>query len=266
MIIHEYEIPYKYGETISFKAISDIHLGNAACDVRAFKSDMKEYGDKGSYFMFMGDQLDLKVISSPHYKKSIDSSEGDDLVDEQIDKFINIVEKYKDQIIGIGSGNHEENIINRCNTNSTKRICKRLKCKNLGYSGLVTLKLREGKARIRTVVVRWHHGWGGGGRTMGNSLTKYSKDIPNWKADIFLYGHDHQNKTDRIERMRTTGKKSFIAEPIRIGVCGTYLKTYLQSINTTYSKKAGYNPTRVGGIEILIKPVEPGWVDIKMVN
>jgi len=263
MKISRFDIEYKYGETIKIKPIFDVHLGNRYCDVKALKAYLSEYDDS-TYFFGGGDLLESIVVTDPRYEKHADGTQRNDIIDEQRERAEALLEPIKDRLIGLGIGNHEQKIVKHCSHNPINILCKTFGCEPLGYSGLIKLVLTENGSRGRSVVIRYHHGWGGGGRTAGASLTKYEKDLKNWDADIFLYGHDHQKKGDRIPRLGLSGNK-LISKPMLLGVCGAYLKTYSDSADPSYSELAGYPPVELGGITINIKPINDWvrlWIDV----
>ena len=259
MIITAFPISYRWGETIKIKPIFDVHLGNTACDVKSFKKYLDER-DRNTYFFGGGDLFDSIIIKdTKRYRKAADASKGDAVIDEQVDLAEELLSPIKSRLIGLGKGNHEETII-PYGSDMIKRLCRRLDCTPLGYSGLIKLILTDKGARSRVIVIRFHHGHGGGSRTLGADLTKYSRDVMYWEADVFLYGHVHRKQTDRIPRMGLSGLK-LISKPKLIGICGTYLKTYLEGTDTTYSEKAGYPPTEIGSLTLNIKP-KSNWVDM----
>lgn len=265
MKVTTHRVNYKYGDTFALKPIADVHMGSMACDVKAFKEYLADSDDK-TLFIGIGDLLDCIIVKDfKRYRKSGDSSFGDAIIDEQIDKAEEILRPYTDRIIGLGHGNHEDTIIKVCSTNPIKRLCKRLDVPFLGYSGLVRLifSIRDkGKfGKTRTVVIRYHHGWGGGSRTQGADLTKYSRDLAYWDADIYLYGHVHRQQTDSIPRLGLSGEK-VISRPKIMAICGTFLKTYLDTNNPTYSEVKGYPPVELGGVVVKIKPYRE-WVKMK---
>jgi len=256
-------IEFEWGETFQFKPIADIHIGNKAFDKKAFKEYLADSGER-TYFIGIGDLYDSIVVNDIRYQKSIDDSDSDDILDSQIETAIELLEPYKDRIIGLGVGNHEQTVIKRCGTDLIKRTCRRLGVENLGFSGLVRLifgqTTKSGRGAGRTVIVRYHHGHGGGSRTIGADLTKYSKDMAYWDADIFLYGHVHRLQFDQQPRLGLVGDK-LLAKPKHICICGTFLKTYLNSTDATYSEVKGYPPVSVGGLNVFIKPKRE-WVKI----
>ena len=262
MVIYTYRIEYKYGDTIKIKPLFDVHYGHKACDVNAVKQYLAEDDDKNTYIIGGGDTIDSIIVTDPRYRKSMDATSSDDIIDEQIEGIEKILSPYKDRIIGLARGNHEKTIIQKCSTNPIKRLCKRLDTKDLGYSGLIRLILNENKSRIRTVIIKYHHGWGGGSRTQGADLTKYSKDLQYWDADIFLYGHIHRKQTDRVPRLGLSGEE-LISKPKIECICGTFQKTYTRGPDSTWAEERGYPPTEIGGLIVKIKPVER-WVTIKV--
>ena len=269
MIVLKYDISYKYGDVIKIKPIADIHFGNRYCDKRAFRKYLEE-SDKDTYFLGIGDMMDSIVTTDMRYEKHADDSEAMAIIDKQVDGLAEYLMPYKKKIIGLGRGNHENTIVKKCGTDPVGRLCEKLECAYLGLSGLVRLSLssiskKDGRnSRTRTVIIRWHHGWGGGSRTQGADLTKYSKDTMHWDADIFLYGHVHRKQSDRVPRLGLSGD-TLISKPKLIGICGTFLKTYSKTADTTYSELKGYPPVEIGGIKVNIKPRRhsfESWIDV----
>ena len=268
MITGEKRIRYKYGDKFRLKVIADVHLGAVACDEQAFKQYMAD-SDEYTYFIGIGDLYDAIVVKDPRYQKTSDNSNDkngkkrDDIVDVQVNKGVEMLMPYREKILGLGYGNHEMSVIRHSGTDMMKRTCRRLDVPELGYSGLFKLIFRMKKGAGRSVIIRYHHGWGGGSRTQGADLTKFSKDLAYWDADLFLYGHVHKRQDDEVPRLGLRGTK-LIARPKTMVICGTFLKTYLNSSDATYSEVAGYPPTSIGGVNIDITPDTNGWVKIEV--
>jgi hypothetical protein len=254
--VTERRISYRYSDKFILKPMFDVHLGSPACDERAFKSYLAEYDDECTYLIGGGDLLDAVIVSdAKRYRKSADDSGSDAILDEQVDRAHSILWPYKERILGLASGNHEDVILQRCSTDLIQRLCRRLAVPYLGYSGLYRLLFREPNGRGRQVVIRYHHGWCSG-RTPGGQLTGNTKDVMNWDADIYLYGHGHALHAYTIPRLGLSGNK-LISKDLTICLCGTFLKTYQQG-SITYSERKGYPPIRVGSPWLSIKPVNNG--------
>lgn len=263
MICESIHLPIKkYGETIKIHVLSDLHYGHKACDARQLSLDLANLN--GDYILGLGDWLDSIVTSDlKRYQKSSDATKGDAILDEQVDNLTALFLPHKDRILGIAEGNHEAHILRLCGTNPAKRIAANLGARFLGYSGLLALRLRGDHGGGRTVVIRYHHGFGGGSRTQGADLTKFSRDMKYFEADCYLYGHVHKKQADRIPRLGICGNK-LIAKPRLLGIAGTYLKTYTDHEASTYSERAGYPPTEIGHITLNIRPVRTWvkmWID-----
>jgi hypothetical protein len=244
-------IPYKYGQTFKIKPLFDVHYGADACDERAFASFLKD-SDENTYFIGGGDILDSIHVTDKRYRKSGDTTKGDAVIDEQIKGALSYLMPYRKRILGLAAGNHEDVILKRSGTDPTMRMCSKLEVPYLGFSGLFRITFSEKGGRGRSVVIRYHHGWGGGSRTGGATITKYEKDMRYWDADIYLYGHDHQRKVDETPRLGLSGSR-LISRGQWLCVCGNFLKTYVPG-STTYSEIKGYPPVPIGGVVIEIKP------------
>jgi hypothetical protein len=119
----------------------------------------------------------------------------------------------------------------------------------------------ESGGKIRTIRIRGHHGWGGGSRTQGADITKFSNDVKFWEADLFLYGHVHKKQTDKIPRGEINNAGKFITRPKTMAICGTFLKTYSKGPTPTYSEIKGYPMVEIGGVVITITPNDD-WCNI----
>lgn len=262
MVIYTYRIPYKLGETIRLKTISDWHIGSTYCDEKCIKKYLEDSDDK-TYFIGLGDVADSVIISDKkRYLKSSDATTGDDIIDQQENKIFNILESYKNNIIGLGLGNHEQSLVKHSSTNIIKRLCTRLDTKYLGYSFIIRLILHENNSRVRSVYVRGIHGWGASSRNQGGDLNKYMRDLNFYSCDVALYGHCHKLQADRIPRLSMSGNK-LISRDRHLVLCGSFLKTLSDDENPSYAELAGYPPIPIGAPTISLKP-DNTWVKIKV--
>jgi UDP-2,3-diacylglucosamine pyrophosphatase LpxH len=246
-------IPYKYGDIIKVKPIADVHYGSKNCDIKGLLDHLGK-PDPKTYFIGLGDFMDCIIVSdSKRYRKVSDDIESEDIIGESIQFWADLLYPFRKQIIGLGIGNHEDNIIKRCSVNPMKILCDSLEVPYLGYSFLVRLILREGEGRSRTVIIRCHHGWGMGGRTIGGELTKYSRDLAQFDCDIALYGHTHRLQADTMPRLAIVGDR-LVSKEKHLVLCGTFLKTFSDGTDCTYAESAGLPPMKIGAPIISIKP------------
>ena len=262
MICIKRTIQYKSTkDVIKIKPISDVHWGAKHCDEHAFRKYISDR-DKNTYYLGIGDLFDFVLAQDTRrFRKSMEKVANwgkDDVVDAMIDEMEEILSPIKDKIIGLLEGNHCDHIAKWAGTNPMKRLCKRLNVPFLGYSSMINLTLSQNGNRGRSIIIRAHHGWGGGSRTQGADLTKFSKDMMHWDADIYIYGHVHRKQFDSVPRMGVVGSKLY-SKPRLLIIAGTFLKTCSDSVDPTYSEAKGYPPTEIGGVSINIKP-NRAWV------
>ena len=74
-----------------------------------------------------------------------------------------------------------------------------------------------------------------------------------WDADIYMFGHVHKKQADRMPRLGLQAGK-LVSKPQLLVLCGTYLKTFTDTQESTYSERAGYPPTEIGSPIIVIEP------------
>lgn len=252
-IVDTVRIDYHYGDVVKVKPIADVHYGSKNCDIKALYDHLGE-PDKHVFFLGLGDFMDNIIVSdSKRYRKASDAIESEDIIGESVTFWANLLKPFTKQIIGLGIGNHEDNIIKRCSINPMKMLCDILGVTYLGYSFLVRLILSDNGGRGRTVIIRGHHGWGMGGRTVGSELTKYSHDLARFDADIALYGHTHRLQTDTLPRLAVVGDR-LVSKEKHLVLCGTFLKTYSDGTDATYAEAMGLPPCKIGGPTIFIKP------------
>jgi len=253
-------IPYRYGNIIKVKPIADVHYGSKNCDIKALYEHLGA-PDKQTFFIGLGDFMDNIIVSdTKRYRKVSDAIESEDIIGESVTFWADLLRPFKKQIIGLGIGNHEDNIIKRCSINPMKMLCDILGVSYLGYSFLVRLILSENGGRGRTIIIRGHHGWGAGGRTLGGELTKYSYDLARFDADIALYGHTHRLQADTLPRLAIVGDK-LVSKEKHLILCGTFLKTYSEGTDATYAEAMGLPPCKIGGPTIFLRPGDP-WCKI----
>jgi hypothetical protein len=178
-----------------------------------------------------------------------------------------ILEPIKNKIIAVGMGNHELTILNKCHTNMSKRLAKALGVPYLGYSYFIRLQIfsivNDVKGQGRTVDVFCQHGFGGGTRTLGGSLTKYARHADQFHCDIYIAGHDHRLQYAKYSSFALIGQKTakLISKSKVVLLGGSWKKTYAQGSSVSWEETKGFPITEIGGATINIK-VTDEWVKI----
>lgn len=256
-------------DVVKIKPIMDVHYGAKTSDLKAFKEYIKDR-DEHTYFFTNGDLWDSIYFKDKRFKPSgHDNTDEESPIDIEVNEMVKLLSPIKDRLICIGHGNHEETIVKNCHTNMSKRLADGLGVPFLGYSFWFRLLIRRGKEpegdTVRSVDTSkvdffCSHGFGGGTRTEGGSVTKYSKFADRFLCDVFVVGHDHRKQYVRYPLLGITGdKKVRLTSKTRI-VClgGSWKKSYSDSTAATWEESKGFPPSEIGGIAIEIKPKESG--------
>jgi hypothetical protein len=267
MFSFTFHIPFKNGDKFKVLPLSDIHYDgrgkNSLCDSDKLKRDLAERVDDKTIILSIGDNFGGIIPSDvKRYRKTHDAAEGEDILDESINGLAEILMPYREQIYGLGDGNHEQSILAHCGTDMTRRLIAILnhgrknpvEIQHLGYSWLLRFAFRRKGGGGRSVIIRGHHGWGGGSRTQGADVTKFSHDAQYWNANLFLYGHVHKMKINDIEEGSMVGERGWKTTRKRMCICGTYQKTYSDSRSATYAEMKGYPPTTLRHPIIYLMP------------
>lgn len=255
MVSRTIRIPYQYGQTVNIRPLYDVHRGHAFHNDKAFRKFLAD-ADPETYFIGGGDTFDSIIPTDRRYQKSSDASPAacDDIIDWWVDDMCELLSPYADRIFGMLAGNHELSLAKHNGTNPLRRLCSRLNIPYLSSAALLRLQLHDNGSRVRTVVIRAHHGFGKGSRTQGADLTSYEKSMSRYEADIFLFGHTHSKKISKTSRFGFVGK-SAQEKTQMLCTCGCFLNSVAFDTETTnYAEEKDMPPSNIGGIEIQIKP------------
>ena len=261
----EKAINWKCGETYYIIAFSDVHFGCSQCDEKAFKQMVADHKDKENhYFICLGDLYDAIIARDPRFRRSIIHTRYaslDNVISNVIDDVVDILSPISDRLLGISTGNHEDTYLINSGFDITQETCKRLKCAHLGYTFFYHLLFKydsgdgDYKPPTRLIKLFGHHGYGGGGRTHGYSVTKYGKITEYIDTDIILTAHDHDKWSKPVVRIGTKDiGGQVVSRRMLLCNCGTFMKTLSGDKVPSYSEKQLYPPREIGYVTISIRP------------
>jgi hypothetical protein len=256
--------PIKYQsrkDVIKIKPLMDLHKGANTCDLRAFKEFIKDR-DELTYFFTLGDLWDAIYFDDKRFRLSgndLKGTEDDDPIDEEVKEMAEILKPIQDRIICVGTGNHEDVVSKRCHTNLSKRLAALIDRPYLGYSFWFRLLLIRDRMS-HAVDFFCAHGFGGGTKTEGGSITKYSRFADRFLCDVFCVGHDHLKQYVRYPMLGIAGAKDvhLYGRPKLVCLGGSWKKAYSDSAAVTWEETKGFPPTEIGGVTIEIKGTDSG--------
>ena len=268
MITIKLPVYHNYGEPVHIVVISDLHIGHinhSRKHLTKFLKDAEEY--QNWHLIGLGDHMECVVPSdfkrwhTSEVVRPPDDYEGG-ILDWQEDQLVEVLEPYKDKLIGLGMGNHEYQILRRHEHDPHASVCHKLNCTNLGYSCLLRLDLRrrsgDSYGGVSSVVFYMHHGWGGNSRTEGGNVTKYSHTLKTYWADVYVFGHTHDQFTRKIPRLSIDQKGKLHHRDAVLVNSGTFKKTLTDDTVPSWEEKMGFPPRALGGVTIELTPQRRG--------
>ena len=254
-------------KTFNVYLLGDIHCGRIGVTYSKLEEAIDMIAaDKTSYAALMGDQVEAIVPSDKRFAPS----EQDGLykrTSEQCEMIAGHLQPIKKQIISILNGNHEEKV-------SAVLNCSDAITKELG----ITLKSgsRTNKVHLTDNIRLWlTHGSSGCNSMAGdpeqierNEAISIKRKLRRLSADciVMAMGHVHKLRICKPTTglMIVDGQQVYpemLSDPVTGAIgedyryycsTGSFVKGYLDGVDT-YVERAGYAPTELGMIRVVIQ-------------
>ena len=177
-------------DDITIKPISDIHLGDKLCNLKALKKVLQEIKDEpNTYTILNGDMCNVALKNSKSDVYSDDMSPM-----EQMIELSSLLEPIKDKILVIGSGNHDMRIAKETNIDIIRVVARELGIEERYAEGMWYLFLQFGKCRRGRPIQYEITGYHGnvGGRKPGSKINRLEEMSAISIADLYLMSHSHK--------------------------------------------------------------------------
>lgn len=258
----KYVIPVKsLDDTWCLAVLGDAHLGNRGISLKRLRTVIRRVANtRRCGAILLGDQIDAISPADPRFDASVLDARSLGLTDlanlggALVDAFIEEVKPIRSKIFAACMGNHEYSLMRRnLQSNLHAYMCRKLDCRDLGYSGFIDLVFEDPQKKRQTFRVYAHHG-AGSAITDGGKLNRLIRFMNMVEADIVLTGHTHKLLRDVQTRLAANRDCTELVEMDQCGyVCGTFLRTYAKGV-TGYGEIRGYPPVALGGIMLEITP------------
>ena len=191
--------------------LSDIHYGDANCDLQNLKSKV-EYikSHKNAYCLLNGDLLDNAI------KQSVgDVYSQKQTPTQQLEFLCNLFEPIKNKILAVTLGNHEYRTWKYDGIDLTKLFCLNLGIDDKYAKESAMLFLRFGKksshyqGRRQLYSIYMTHG-SGGGRKEGAKAIRLADMASIIDADIYIHSHTHLPMIMKQAFYRSDTRKSSV--------------------------------------------------------
>jgi len=241
----------------------DAHLGAVESAEKQLIKKVNECANRGRFGLAIGGGDWLESITSKDKRWRTNGLapwvESRNIVDSERRRAKEVFNPLKEegQILGLGTGNHEEEIHRRHDDDVIRNLCRDFDVPYLGYQCFIELKFeRAGKTTHSLLIHSWHGS--GAAQSEGARLMRLMRLVNDIQADIYLMGHLHAMLSYTPDRLVIRNGR---VRSIKLAatICGSWLKTYNQphegeTQDPTYGEEKGYKPSRIGMPIIRITP------------
>jgi hypothetical protein len=276
MQVVEHDLVYQtVDETFTFRDITDIHDGSAACDLKKLREVVNEVkNEQNSYWWLGGDTVDaISYQDSKRFDPEtiapwLKICDLSNLADVQTSHVVNELAPIVDTCLGIGYGNHCEAYRLHHDQDVHSIIMQKMYAKkkpksaaipSIGYSCLYILRfhkgsIRKGHGADDTIRVFLHHGY------FANGNIRQLKDtFIYYDCDWALYGHGHVVGDFAAPFMSATSKDGILTysdQKSKVAISnGGFLRTLaLPDEQAFYTEKRGCKPSILGPVPITYCP------------
>lgn len=232
-------------QDIILKPISDVHLGDKLCNLKALKKVLQEIKEEpNTYTILNGDMCNvaLKTSKSDIYAEDLTPM-------QQIIELSSLLEPIKDKILVMGTGNHEDRVSRDTSIDILRIVARELGIEDRYSDGMWYLFLQFGKCRRGRPIQYEITGYHGtvGGRKPGAKINRLEDMSAISIADLYIMSHSHKPITTKgvtyipDEQHQTVVKKELY-----------YLMTNSFLEYGGYAETMGLPPSNTGMTEALL--------------
>ncbi len=258
------DIPYRAAKDWEFWTLlsSDRHWDNPHSDQALQKRHLdqaKEHAapvlDMGDFFCAMQGKYDKRSSKGDVRPEHQHGNYLDRLVDTAAEAF----QPYAGNMVMIASGNHEESIATKHETNLIERLVSQLNAggnatvAHGGFAGWVFFRFRPtAGGPQRTIRLHYDHGYGGGGPVTRDVIQTNRRAVYLPDADIVVSGHTHDQWSVPISRARVSPQGvPFLDEQLHLKL-PTYKEEYTDGFGGWHARR-GAPPKPVGATWLRFK-------------
>jgi len=222
-------------------ACGDWHLGAKTCDIDAIRHHINLCLEKNSYFLGMGDMLEMATKDSPG-----SGVFEQDAPDGQVEMVVNLLRPLAERglIVGIHDGNHERRMTKLTGVNIMKLVCQILGVRYLNHVAYHIWYVGQESYTVYST-------HGSSGARLPYTKIKSALDVFRFAdTELVLYAHTHglDHMTQQYKRLNK--KTKAVETAIRHAVLtGSFL-----AYDGSYAEQANLPPCSIGSPVVHMYP------------
>lgn len=203
-----FNIPFIAGKTFKLALFSDLHLDSPDCNIEILKKHLNFCKKEGRFILMGGDEFDALIhTDKKRYTPSRNTNNRDDQINEKLERAIDLLLPFANNILFIGKGNHEESILKYSGVDMIDLLIKELN--HYKKNGQIIKGNYQNFIRFNWVnsfngpsmkILQHYDIYQNHGQGQAASVTKgmidFNRITTGTMADLIWIGHKHQAVMD----------------------------------------------------------------------
>ncbi len=198
----QYNVPLKAGTTLKLALFSDIHFDSPDCDKTTLKKHLDFCLKEGRYILIGGDLFDAILLRDGKRAVNHLMEKGDNQLNIKINEIVEFLRPYKDNILFIGRGNHEESILKYSGVDILELVTQLLNANSKhqiqygNYANFLRFNfVNKNNKSILHYDIFENHG-AGGNSPVTKGMIDFNRIAKGTLADLIWVGHKHNAIAD----------------------------------------------------------------------
>lgn len=198
----QYNVPLKAGTTLKLGLFSDIHFDSPDCDKATLKKHLDFCLKEGRYVLIGGDLFDAILLRDQKRAANHLMEKDDNQLNKKINEIVEFLRPYKDIILFIGRGNHEESILKYSGIDILELTTQLLNAGSKhqiqygNYANFLRFNFTDNRGKsVLHYDIFENHG-GGGNSPVTKGMIDFNRIAKGTLADLIFIGHKHNSLID----------------------------------------------------------------------
>lgn len=198
----EFTTPFKAQVPTKLGLFSDIHIDSPDCDKESLTQHFNYCLADGRYILINGDLFDAILLKDMKRAVPHNTDHRDNQLNVKLEEVAHFLTPYRDNILFIGRGNHEEAVIKHNGLDLLQMLITLLNAGNKhkilygNYANFIRFSWSDARKRIIAHYDIFAHHGAGGSAPVTKGMIDFSRLSKGVNADLIWTGHKHNSIVD----------------------------------------------------------------------